>query len=207
MITLTILGALGAAAGAGAGCGINCVRHRRAIPAQQSQQQQQSQRQTRRVSRVCPDCGSTIDPDASFCPSCGYDLAAAGGCSCGTINPPGAIYCVGCGAKLQPEPEQTVKFCPHCGKPVKAGATFCQYCGEDIITAAQAAQAAAAFSTILVQFVPISSKPADWETNWESGYKNKIYKNNKLGVKIPVTNKNAPAWVDGAFFVKQAQTP
>jgi predicted RNA-binding Zn-ribbon protein involved in translation (DUF1610 family) len=203
--TLTIIGAIGAAAGAGAGCGINHHRHNRVtIPAQQQQSQQQQQT---RIKRSCPDCGSAVDSDASFCPSCGYDLSAAGGCSCGAINPPGAIYCIGCGKKLQEEPNQTVKFCPHCGKPVKSGATFCQYCGEDIITAAQAAQQAQQIATVLVQFVPIPSKPADWETNWESGYKNVIYKNNKLGVKIPVTNKNAPAWQDGAFFVKQAQTP
>lgn len=204
MITLTILGALGAAAGAGAGCGINHVRHRRAIPAQQSQHQ--SQQQQTRIKRVCPDCGSTIDPDAAFCPSCGYDLAAAGGCSCGAINPPGALYCIGCGKKLQAEPEQTVRFCPTCGKPVKSGATFCQYCGEDIITAAQAAQQSQQ-QQILVQFAPIPNKPADWETNWATNYKNKIFKNNKLGVKIPVTNKNAPTWVDGAFFVKQSLNP
>jgi len=54
----------------------------------------------------CPECGETIDPEDSFCASCGTDLAdpeAPTECpSCGVVVRPADSYCSECGEHLDP---------------------------------------------------------------------------------------------------------
>lgn len=56
---------------------------------------------------ICPSCGTALQPQHKFCPSCGIPAPTP------TLPPPteGARFCVSCGAKLP----TSAKFCGACG--------------------------------------------------------------------------------------------
>lgn len=58
----------------------------------------------------CPGCGSSNEPDAKFCASCGAQLIAA-------QSPSGGV---------------SQDTCPHCGLPTRVGDRFCEHCGSPV---------------------------------------------------------------------------
>jgi len=66
--------------------------------------------------KICPNCGAENEKDATFCMSCGFDLAEKAAITtnpgsnvcqnCKSIMPSDAVFCSKCGAKLASEGEQ-----------------------------------------------------------------------------------------------------
>ena len=74
----------------------------------------------------CMHCGSLVDRDARFCPSCGSRSPFAYLCpACLRVVDKGQNVCAGCGRPLH-------ITCPHCG-----GQTFvtdvCEKCGKTLL--------------------------------------------------------------------------
>lgn len=74
-------------------------------------------------SRQCPRCQMVMDPNARFCPHCGFDTDQPGPGAGGAKDTDRAT-CSRCGALFA----RTVKFCPACGKPYHP----CPACGADM---------------------------------------------------------------------------
>jgi RNA polymerase subunit RPABC4/transcription elongation factor Spt4 len=55
---------------------------------------------------TCPRCKTVLPEDAVFCFKCGLEMEQAGA-----------------------QPETQPKFCPQCGRELRAGANFCPRCG------------------------------------------------------------------------------
>jgi uncharacterized coiled-coil protein SlyX len=58
--------------------------------------------------RACEQCGHILPMEATFCPYCGAAAPA-------------------------PEPEAELRFCAHCGAPLREGSRFCARCGQVIV--------------------------------------------------------------------------
>ena len=71
----------------------------------------------------CPKCNATMDANAHFCPSCGFDTSKAK-----NTNEKKTIQCASCSAVLT----ENSKFCPECGKKYNP----CQKCGADMANGA-----------------------------------------------------------------------
>ncbi|WP_227375417.1 zinc ribbon domain-containing protein [Haladaptatus halobius] len=56
--------------------------------------------------RECPECGTTVAPDANYCRNCGTELPT--------------------------DPEPVGMTCPNCGAAVAEGAKYCSSCGAGI---------------------------------------------------------------------------
>ncbi len=107
---------------------------------------------------VCPRCGASNDPEASFCATCGSPLKQAVCPHCGSAIDPDADFCESChhyirldvcsfcGAHIS---EQDT-FCPECGQPregivcpichTKNEFSFCKQCGQPLTDAAKRLQ-------------------------------------------------------------------
>jgi uncharacterized Zn finger protein (UPF0148 family) len=96
------------------------------------------------ASTSCPNCGKPLRPGARFCGSCGHVLSAPLPAQ-KPASPP-----------LSPSVEQPAptaqaagaaveggdwKACPHCGKPLRVGAKFCNNCGKSITPSGPIAEA------------------------------------------------------------------
>jgi hypothetical protein len=60
---------------------------------------------------ICSRCGTSNEPGASYCPSCGQSLPHPSGLACphcAAINLSGAAFCETCGAALPPHPHLVV---------------------------------------------------------------------------------------------------
>lgn len=57
---------------------------------------------------ICPKCGTDLQEETSFCPSCGEFLGVTKCPSCGEHITPGAAFCPHCGASL-PKTAQELK--------------------------------------------------------------------------------------------------
>ncbi len=95
-------------------------------------------------SKVCPGCGTVLDPDAKFCHKCGMTAPETpvepekkhvdGICdNCGKQIDVGAKFCRYCGAAV-PEGSAPVQapppgICVNCGNKIDDGAKFCRFCG------------------------------------------------------------------------------
>ena len=90
---------------------------------------------------ACPSCGTSNQPGAKFCASCGTAMAPPGvPCpSCQAENPAGAKFCASCGTALSAGPTH----CTGCGAELAPGAKFCAGCGQAVGGAAPAPAAAA----------------------------------------------------------------
>lgn len=63
----------------------------------------------------CPNCGSSVDPDARRCPYCRARLATVSCPSCFALMFEGAAFCPKCGSRrAQVSPEVTGVKCPGC---------------------------------------------------------------------------------------------
>lgn len=81
--------------------------------------------------KTCPNCKASVDENARFCPSCGFDTSKNN-----TSNETKQIKCAACSASLT----KNSKFCPECGKKynpcskcgadMQEGASVCPECGE-----------------------------------------------------------------------------
>src|SRR5436190_13887235 len=71
--------------------------------------------------RTCPICGSSIEANARFCPSCGSatDLSCP---TCATAVEDSWHFCPVCSESL-------LRLCPSCGTFVSVTARFCKACG------------------------------------------------------------------------------
>jgi RNA polymerase subunit RPABC4/transcription elongation factor Spt4 len=71
--------------------------------------------------RTCPICGTSIEANARFCPSCGSatDLSCP---SCATAVEDSWHFCPVCSESL-------LRLCPSCGTFVAVTARFCKACG------------------------------------------------------------------------------
>lgn len=82
----------------------------------------------------CPNCGKPLRPGSRFCGSCGHVISS--GTSAGqaagqpAARPPVAPQ----PAAVQPQAAAQLSGppCPHCGKPLRPGAKFCNNCGKSI---------------------------------------------------------------------------
>ena len=78
---------------------------------------------------TCPDCRQPVPREAKFCPGCGHHILLFHQCSqCGTNLQPDASFCSRCGRPVDSTPQQ--KKCSHCGHDNLSKATFCNQCGE-----------------------------------------------------------------------------
>lgn len=90
------------------------------------------------MSTPCPHCGKPIRPGAGFCGHCGKSLAGtpqqagAPGRAASPGTPPASSSAAPVTSPPPASPANGQKFCPHCGKPVKANAKFCAACGQSI---------------------------------------------------------------------------
>ncbi|HPC06464.1 MAG TPA: zinc-ribbon domain-containing protein [Anaerolineaceae bacterium] len=107
------------------------------------------------MSVTCPNCGKTVRTGAKFCSHCGKEMPATVPLSQETSLPPepapvpetepGAPEASP--AEPQPaEPQPAVpatEICLHCGKTIRQGIKFCNYCGKPTAAAGEvpAAQA------------------------------------------------------------------
>ncbi len=73
----------------------------------------------------CPKCGNPLRPGARFCGNCGTVLPATPTPAAPRPAPPPVQ------STAQPTPGKE-NLCPHCGKPVRPGAKFCNNCGKAI---------------------------------------------------------------------------
>lgn len=100
----------------------------------------------------CEKCGAPVNPNESFCMSCGYpvgkpkepDNVAPTQCDhCGAPINPGDLFCINCGYAIS-QPQSTkpakdegnkpeVKLCLGCGEPIIPGNKFCIICGRPVV--------------------------------------------------------------------------
>jgi rRNA maturation endonuclease Nob1 len=94
----------------------------------------------------CPGCGTTLDADTNFCPSCGEDVsgvepgdddedeAELTACpSCDADVGPDDSFCASCGEDLDAHRGgDQLGECPSCGTDVEPADSFCASCGEDL---------------------------------------------------------------------------
>ena len=76
--------------------------------------------------QTCIHCGTLIDRDVRFCPTCGSQSPFGYLCpSCLRPIAPGQPLCAGCGRPLYVS-------CPHCGEPTFVGER-CDRCGQSLM--------------------------------------------------------------------------
>ena len=83
----------------------------------------------------CPNCGSDVPADASFCNHCGGKIQkepeGISKCpNCGKEVADDALFCNNCGCKITKEAE--VKACSNCGQPLAEDSAFCEHCGTKV---------------------------------------------------------------------------
>lgn len=74
--------------------------------------------------RICQGCGSELDEDSLFCPSCGREVAIRKCQACGEPIPDGSNFCPGCGKEI------SAHVCESCGAPIPEGSRLCPNCEE-----------------------------------------------------------------------------
>lgn len=84
----------------------------------------QRDRRIAATGKSCPSCGAPIQPDATFCSSCGADLSARCPNCSGTISTDDR-FCPRCGAALNAK-------CPGCSAEVGSDDQFCSRCGAEL---------------------------------------------------------------------------
>lgn len=83
----------------------------------------------RQETQSCPDCKSSIQKDAKFCPYCGHQQIVFKQCAnCSKNLPPNAKFCSRCGHRADEKPRP--KKCPNCGAINLPDSIFCNQCGE-----------------------------------------------------------------------------
>lgn len=76
----------------------------------------------------CPDCGTGLTGEVTFCPECGQDLCDAANCpSCGEELDGTETFCPSCGYEFSDDPE-----CPSCGSELTGDEAFCPECGHEL---------------------------------------------------------------------------
>jgi len=88
--------------------------------------------------KTCPNCGSIIPANNTFCPNCGAEQSRPATpvkitCpNCGATVAEGQKYCPNCGAKIEPKTDAPKKTCPNCGTIVTMPSKFCPNCGKPL---------------------------------------------------------------------------
>ena len=83
----------------------------------------------RQETQSCPDCKSSIQKDAKFCPYCSHQQIVFKQCAnCSKNLPPNAKFCSRCGHRADEKPRP--KKCPNCGAINLPDSIFCNQCGE-----------------------------------------------------------------------------
>jgi predicted RNA-binding Zn-ribbon protein involved in translation (DUF1610 family) len=102
----------------------------------------------------CVDCGTEVERDANFCPTCGGEVVertpeAEGELTecpgCGSAVEPEDNFCASCGEDLAAHRgADELTACPDCGADVEEEDAFCAACGEDLDAHREAAADAGA---------------------------------------------------------------
>ncbi len=136
------------------------------------------------MSVTCPNCGKTVRTGAKFCSHCGKEMPATVPLSQETSLPPepapvpetepGAPEA----SPAEPQPAEpqpaapATEICLHCGKTIRQGIKFCNYCGKPTAAAGEVPAAQAISQSVPPPAaIPPMQPPAGAETPKKKGRK------------------------------------